>query len=44
MINKYGEKIGGFVPQNNRRNIKMELKQLHVYDDELERLKIARKL
>ena len=23
MINKYGEKIGGFVPQNNRRNIKM---------------------
>lgn len=44
MINKYGEKIGGFVPQNNRRNIKMELKQLHVYDDEQERLKIARKL
>lgn len=44
MINRYGEKIGGFVPQNSRRNIKTELKQLRLYDDEKQRLELARKL
>lgn len=29
-INKYGEKIGSFVPNNSRRNIKTELKQLRM--------------
>lgn len=31
-IDKYGEKTGAFVPQNNRRNIKTELKQFRIYD------------
>lgn len=44
LIDKYGEKIGSFVPQNNRRNIRTELKQLRLYDDEKERLILARKL
>ena len=44
MIDRYGEKIGSFVPQNNHRNIKTELKQLRIYDDEKERLELARKL
>lgn len=44
LIDKYGEKIGSFVPQNNRRNIRPELKQLRLYDDEKERLILARKL
>lgn len=44
LINRYGEKIGSFVPQNNRRNIKTELKQLKIYDDEKERLELAKKL
>lgn len=43
-LNKYGEKIGAFVPQNNRRNIKTELKQLRLYDSEKERLDLAKKL
>lgn len=44
LIDKYGEKIGSFVPQNSRKNIKTELKQLRLYDDEKERLILARKL
>ena len=44
LIDKYGEKVGSFVPQNNRRNIRTELKQLRLYDDEKERLILARKL
>ena len=44
LINRYGEKIGSFFPQNNRRNIKTELKQLKIYDDEKERLELAKKL
>lgn len=44
LINRYGEKIGSFVPQNNRRNIKTELKQLRIYDDEKMRLDLAKKL
>lgn len=44
LIDKYGEKIGSFVPQNNRRNIKTELKQLRIYDSETERLAMARKI
>ena len=44
LIDKYGEKVGSFVPQNNRKNIKTELKQLRLYDDEKERLILARKL
>ena len=44
LIDKYGEKIGSFVPQNNRRNIKTEIKQLKVYDNEKERLELAKKL
>ena len=44
VINKYGEKVGSFVPQNNRRNIKTELKQLRMYDSETKRLAMARKL
>ncbi|HAT88295.1 MAG TPA: CRISPR-associated endonuclease Cas1 [Roseburia sp.] len=44
VIDKYGEKVGSFVPQNNRRNIKMELKQLRMYDSETKRLAMARKL
>lgn len=44
LIDKYGEKIGSFVPQNNRRNIKTEIKQLKVYDNENERLELAKKL
>ena len=43
-INKYGEKIGSFVPNNSRRNIKTELKQLRMYDSEKERLDMARRL
>ena len=43
-IDKYGEKTGAFVPQNNRRNIKTELKQLRIYDSDKERLAMARKL
>lgn len=43
-INKYGEKIGSFVPNNSRRNIKTELKQLRMYDLEKERLDMARRL
>lgn len=43
-IDKYGEKVGAFVPQNNKRNIKTELKQLRVYDSEKDRLCLARKL
>ena len=38
VIDKYGEKVGSFVTQNNRRNIKTELKQLRIYDSEKERL------
>lgn len=44
LINKYGEKIGSFVSQNSRRNIKTELKQLKLYEDEAARLDLARKL
>ena len=44
VIDKYGEKVGSFVPQNNRRNIKTELKQLRMYDSETKRLAMARKL
>lgn len=44
LIDKYGEKIGSFVPQNNRRNIKTELKQLRIYDSEKDRLALARSL
>ena len=44
MINRYGEKVGSFVPQNNRRNIKTELKQLQIYENEKERLELAKKL
>ena len=44
LINRYGEKIGSFVPQNNRRNIKTELKQLRIYDDEKMRLDLTKKL
>ena len=44
LIDKYVEKIGSFVPQNNRRNIKTEIKQLKVYDNEKERLELAKKL
>lgn len=44
LIDRYGEKIGSFVPQNNHRNIKTELKQLRIYDDEAERLELAKKL
>lgn len=44
LINKYGEKIGGFVSQNSRRNIKTELKQLKLYEDVAARLDLARKL
>lgn len=43
-IDKYGEKIGSFVPQNNRRNIKTEWKQLMLYENEALRLSLARKL
>lgn len=43
-INKYGEKIGSFVPNNSRRNIKTELKQLRMYDSEKERLDMTRRL
>ncbi len=43
-IDKYGEKIGSFVPQNNRRSIKTELKQLRLYDSESNRLELARKI
>lgn len=43
-IDKYGEKVGAFVPQNNKRNIKTELKQLREYDSEKDRLCLARKL
>lgn len=32
------------MPQNNRRNIKTELKQLRIYDSDKERLAMARKL
>lgn len=44
VIDKYGEKVGSFVTQNNRRNIKTELKQLRIYDSEKERLELARRL
>lgn len=44
LIDKYGEKVGSFVPQNNRRNIKTELKQLRIYDIEELRMGLARKL
>ena len=44
MIDRYGEKVGSFVPQNNRRNIKTELKQLKLYENEKERLALAKKL
>ncbi len=44
IIDKHGEKVGAFIPQNNRRNIKTELSQLKVYDDEQARLELARRL
>lgn len=43
-IDKYGEKVGSFTPQNNKRSIKTELKQLRVYDSEDDRLDLARKI
>lgn len=43
-VDRYGEKVGAFVPQNNRRNIKTELKQLRLYDSEKDRLCLAKKL
>lgn len=43
-FDKFGEKIGSFVPQNSRKNMKTEIKQMQIYQDEKERLAIARKL
>lgn len=43
-FDKFGEKIGSFVPQNSRKNMKTEIKQMEIYQDEKERLAIARKL
>ena len=44
IIDRYGEKVGAFVPQNNRRNIKTEIKQIKLYEDERARFDLARKL
>ena len=38
------KKVGAFVPQNNRRNIKTEIKQIKLYEDERARFDLARKL
>lgn len=44
IIDRYGEKVGSFVSQNNRRNIKTEIKQIKLYEDEKARLDLARRL
>lgn len=44
IIDNQGEKVGSFLPQNSRRNIKTETKQLRIYDNEQVRLDLARKL
>lgn len=44
IIDRYGEKVGTFVPQNNRKNIKTEIKQIKLYEDETARLTLARSL
>lgn len=43
-FDKFGEKIGSFVPQNCRKNMKTQIKQMQIYQDTKERLAIARKL
>lgn len=43
-FDKYGNKIGGFIPQNERRSIKTELSQMHLLDDDKARLVLAKKL
>lgn len=43
-FDKFGEKIGSFVPQNSRKNMKTGIKQIEIYQNDRERLEIARKL
>lgn len=43
-FDKFGEKIGSFVPQNSRKNMKTGIKQIEIYQNDRERIEIARKL
>lgn len=40
-FDKFGEKIGSFVPQNSRKNMKTGIKQIEIYQNDRERLEIA---
>lgn len=43
-IDKYGSKIGSFIPQNSRKDAQTTIAQARIYEDEAERLKVAKRL
>lgn len=43
-IDKYGSKIGSFIPQNSRKDAQTTIAQARIYEDETERLKVAKRL
>lgn len=43
-IDKYGSKIGSFIPQNSRKDAQTTIAQARIYEDEAERLRVAKRL